>query len=150
MTGFFQQPEAQQQDTNYDGFYDGQNKVVPDNSEFEFMVTDGFCGIEEGKSQLWIAFDEDELNIEGAIVTTVETYPHKTMLCWALCGGENFHDWHKPMYDLIERFRKEQGLDGSELIGRKAWCRFMKQYGWEERFAFLDFFPEEEGVQNVA
>ena len=49
MTGFFQ--PAAQQDTNYDGFYDGQNKVVPDNSEFEFAVTDGFCGIEEGKSQ---------------------------------------------------------------------------------------------------
>jgi len=49
MGGFFQQ--APQQDTNYDGFYDGQNKIVPDNSEFEFMVTDGFCGIEEGKSQ---------------------------------------------------------------------------------------------------
>lgn len=39
------------QDLEYDGFYDGQNKTVADNSEFEFAVTDGFVGIEEGKSQ---------------------------------------------------------------------------------------------------
>lgn len=37
--------------TDYDGFYDGQNKTVADNSEFEFAVTDGFVGLEEGKSQ---------------------------------------------------------------------------------------------------
>lgn len=36
---------------NYDGFFDGQNKTVPDNTELEVAVIDGFIGIEEGKSQ---------------------------------------------------------------------------------------------------
>jgi hypothetical protein len=49
MSAFFKKDVPQ--DIDYEGFYDGQNKTVADNSEFEFSVTDGFVGIEEGKSQ---------------------------------------------------------------------------------------------------
>lgn len=37
-------------DINYEGFYDGQNLPVPDNTELTCAVTGGFVGIEEGKS----------------------------------------------------------------------------------------------------
>lgn len=106
--------------------------------------------IENNKSQLWIAFEDEALRIDGAIITNIETYPHKTMLCWALMGGTNFYDWCDPMYALIERFRKDQGLDGSEMVGRQGWSRFMKRYGWTERFRFLEFMAEEEDMQHVA
>ena len=39
------------QDQNYEGFFDGQNAIVPDNAELDVVVIDGFVGIEEGKSQ---------------------------------------------------------------------------------------------------
>ena len=39
------------QDQNYEGFFDGQNAIVPDNTELDVVVIDGFVGIEEGKSQ---------------------------------------------------------------------------------------------------
>ncbi|AUG84976.1 hypothetical protein MAELSTROM_57 [Pseudoalteromonas phage Maelstrom] len=49
MSGFFlSQPS--QDDINYDGFFDGQNLTIPDNTELTVAVTDGFVGIEEGKS----------------------------------------------------------------------------------------------------
>ncbi len=49
MSGFFlNQPS--QEDINYDGFFDGQNITIPDNTELTVAVTDGFVGIEEGKS----------------------------------------------------------------------------------------------------
>lgn len=49
MSGFFlNQPS--QEDINYDGFFDGQNLTIPDNTELTVAVTDGFVGIEEGKS----------------------------------------------------------------------------------------------------
>ena len=50
MSNMFLNPLSQD-DLNYDGFFDGQNKTIPDNTEIEFVVTDGFVGIEEGKSQ---------------------------------------------------------------------------------------------------
>lgn len=47
MSGFFNNYQAP--DTNYDDFYDGQNKILPDNCELTALVYDGFNGIEEGK-----------------------------------------------------------------------------------------------------
>jgi hypothetical protein len=49
MSGFFlSQPKADE--LEYEGFFDGQNITIPDNTELTFAVTDGFVGIEEGKS----------------------------------------------------------------------------------------------------
>ena len=50
MSNMFLNPLSQD-DLGYEGFFDGQNKTIPDNTELEFVVTDGFVGIEEGKSQ---------------------------------------------------------------------------------------------------
>ena len=49
MSGFFlSQPKAD--DLEYEGFFDGQNLTIADNTELTIAVTDGFVGIEEGKS----------------------------------------------------------------------------------------------------
>lgn len=50
MSNMFLNPLSQD-DLGYEGFFDGQNKTIPDNTELEFVVTAGFVGIEEGKSQ---------------------------------------------------------------------------------------------------
>lgn len=49
MSGLFL-TQPSQEDINYDGFFDGQNLTIPDNTELTVAVTDGFVGIEEGKS----------------------------------------------------------------------------------------------------
>lgn len=49
MSGLFLQ-QQNQEDLNYDGFYDGQNKTIPNDTELTCACTGGFVGIEEGKS----------------------------------------------------------------------------------------------------
>lgn len=49
MSGLYLQ-QQNEKDLNYDGFYDGQNKIIPNDSELTCAVTGGFVGIEEGKS----------------------------------------------------------------------------------------------------
>ena len=49
MTGIFL-GDPSSIDTQYEGFYDGQNKTIPNDTELSIAVTDGFVGIEEGKS----------------------------------------------------------------------------------------------------
>ena len=49
MSGLFLQ-QQNPEDLNYDGFYDGQNKTIPNDTELTCAVTGGFVGIEEGKS----------------------------------------------------------------------------------------------------
>lgn len=39
-----------EEETGYDGFFDGQQKTIPENTELECVVIDGFNGIEEGKA----------------------------------------------------------------------------------------------------
>lgn len=37
-------------DLQYDGFFDGQNKIIPDGTELTAVIYDGFNGTEEGKA----------------------------------------------------------------------------------------------------
>lgn len=41
---------ASDDEMQFDGFYDGQQKTIPENTELEGVVIDGFNGIEEGKA----------------------------------------------------------------------------------------------------
>lgn len=49
MSDLFLGPVSQT-DLDYDGFFDGQNKVIPEGTELTAVVTGGFNGIEEGKA----------------------------------------------------------------------------------------------------
>jgi len=49
MSGLFLS-QVSQEDLEYDGFFDGQNKIVPEGFEASAIVTGGFNGIEEGKA----------------------------------------------------------------------------------------------------
>lgn len=98
--------------------------------------------IEEGRNQLWIAFDAETLNIAGAIITKIETYPHKTMCCYMFCGGGNFFEWSDQIYALIQKYADEVGCDGSELFGRPGWQRVGRKYGWSDWGCLMEFYPE--------
>ena len=106
--------------------------------------------IEEGRSHLWIVFDNETLNIDAAIVTSVEQYPHKTMLNWALVGGTNVEQWVEILHEKVDQFRKDIGCDGSESVGRAGWVRLLKPLGWDGGFRFVEYAPEEEDMQYVA
>lgn len=41
---------ASEEDMEYAGFFDGQQKPIPDNTELDCVVIDGFNGMEEGKA----------------------------------------------------------------------------------------------------
>ena len=49
MSGIFLN-QVSQEDLEYDGFFDGQNKIIPEGTELNAIVTGGFNGIEEGKA----------------------------------------------------------------------------------------------------
>lgn len=50
MTSFFGGMPSSD-DLEFDGFFDGQKKIIPDNTELTALVTGGFSGVEEGKAQ---------------------------------------------------------------------------------------------------
>lgn len=56
---------ASSEDIDYDGYFDGQQKTIPDNEELECVVIDGFNGMQEGKAIM-------ECFVQIAIVTPGE------------------------------------------------------------------------------
>ena len=57
-------------DLNYTGFFDGQNKVIPDGTELGVLVTGGFVGVPEGKAQ-------NICQVSVTVVTKGEFYGQK-------------------------------------------------------------------------
>ena len=82
-----------------------------------------------GDYQLWMAFSEENKPI-GALITLIEPYPLKTMLNLLFCGGKELEEWHEDMLVVLEKFAKDNGCDGMELVGRPGWKRFLEKHGW--------------------
>jgi|TARA_R110000796_G_scaffold101324_1_gene210036 hypothetical protein len=106
-----------------------------------------------GQSQLWMAFDDEDNKPKGALVTRIEDYPLKKMINYLYIGGDDLKEWHKDMLAIVEKFAREQGCEGMELVGRKGWDRFLKDCGWEAKHIICERFFDEETQQeklNVA
>ena len=108
------------------------------------------AGLGTGRYQLWMAFDEMNSPI-GALITTIERYPLMDMLNLLFCGGESLENWHEEMLEVLERFAKENGCDGMELVGRYGWKPFLEKFGWEASYLVCQrTFEIEEEQKDVA
>ena len=94
-----------------------------------------------GRSQLWIAFDDEK--IWGALTTEITQYPAKKCLAMHFLGGVSFDEWYSDMLKQISLFGKETDCDGIEGTARFGFWKFLKQDGFEKCAAFY-----EKGMRN--
>lgn len=94
-----------------------------------------------GRSQLWIAFDDE--GIWGALTTEITNYPAKRCLSMHFLGGTEFDRWYSDMLKQISHFGKEMDCDGIEGTARFGFWKFLKQDGFEKCAAFY-----EKGMKN--
>lgn len=94
-----------------------------------------------GRSQLWIAFDDEA--IWGALTTEITHYPAKRCLSMHFLGGVEFDKWYSDMLKQVSRFGKEMDCDGIEGTARFGFWKFLKQDGFEKCAAFY-----EKGMKN--
>lgn len=94
-----------------------------------------------GRSQLWIAFDDE--GIWGALTTEITNYPAKRCLSMHFLGGTEFDRWYSDMLKQISNFGKEMDCDGIEGTARFGFWKFLKQDGFEKCAAFY-----EKGMRN--
>lgn len=101
------------------------------------------------QSQLWMAFDDENNDPKGALVTRVENYPLKRMMNYLYIGGDDLKEWHKDMLAIVEKFAREEGCQGMELVGRRGWDRFLRECGWDAKHIICErFFDEEVEVEE--
>jgi hypothetical protein len=108
-----------------------------DMSEGRWSVDEVAKRILTSEYQLWMVFDEDSLPI-AALVTKIENYPHKSMLNLLFTGGEDLEDWHDEMLTELEKFSKDHGCHGMELVGRFGWKKFLASHGWETNYVVCE------------
>ena len=100
--------------------------------------------------QLWIIFGEEDRPIT-ALVTRIENYSLKRMLNFLFIGGAEMGDWLEDLLYATERFAREHGCEGFELVGRPGWKKVLKKLGWTTTFMVCErTFEVQEDVRNVA
>lgn len=101
----------------------GQLALTPDLDECTRWLAFGLLCVRSGVMQLWIAVDDAEPRILGALVTEVlEGKEGKHV--WAMgMGGEGITRWGGPMSDTIAAFAKAEGAGAVRFSGRKGLAR---------------------------
>lgn len=98
-----------------------------------------------GTMQLWVVFQPEEGKIFGHVITEVKQYPQCKMLVIQYCAGEknNMKYCEAKMYELLDKFAKENGCAGIEFIGRPGWGKHIKKYGYEvQSVMYQRFFKD--------
>lgn len=106
-------------------------------------TTEYLCfALASGRSQLWIAFD-DQQEVIGTLTTEVTNYPAKRVLSMHFLGGKDFDLWYGELLQQISRFAKDADCDGLEGVARFGFWKFLKEDGFEKTSAFY-----EKGMKN--
>lgn len=98
-----------------------------------------------GQMQLWVVFSKDEQQIYGHIITEVKQYPQFKMLVIQYCCIESHYMQYveDKMQDIAERFAKDSGCVGIELVGRLGWGKKLEKFGYTTKdIVYQKFFKE--------
>jgi len=95
---------------------------------YAYTSQDVLNSLINGKMQLWISWSRKEEKVEAAIVTEIVDYPQKRACRYFLAGGENMKSWFKKMKHEIEQWAKLNKCQQVELVGRKGWTKWLKDY----------------------
>lgn len=91
-------------------------------------VTDGIAA---GRYQLWPG-------TRSVVVTEVQIYPRKKLLCFFLAAGE-LPELRRMLPFILAWGRDQQHCDRAVIIGRAGWVRtFLTQEHWRPRALVLE------------
>lgn len=85
--------------------------------------------VENGEFLLWIAFDGER--IKGCVITDMMQYPRKKFLGCPFVTGDEFASWKQPMFEMLQRFARDNNCEGIEATARPGWSRVFKDDGYE-------------------
>jgi hypothetical protein len=85
--------------------------------------------VEGGGFLLWIAFDGKQ--IRGCVITQMMQYPRKKFLGCPFVTGDEFASWKQPMFEMLQRFARDNDCEGLEATARLGWSRVFKDDGYE-------------------
>jgi hypothetical protein len=107
-----------------------------------FSVEDIREGAETQDQQLWIAFEG--VDVYGAVITEVVTYPRKKALLMHFTGGKQLSKWKPQMLAVLQRFARDNDCSIIESYGRIGWAKVFENDGFKSKFMFYELPVEGE------
>ncbi len=95
---------------------------------YAYKPKDVFDSLLIQKMQLWISWNTKTNIVEAAIITEIIEYPQLRSCRYFLAGGTNMKVWFNPMKEQIEQWAKQNNCQRIELVGRKGWVKWLKDY----------------------
>lgn len=94
--------------------------------------------ISVGNQTLWIVFEDTPQNIIGAFTIRVKAYPAASALCGEHLGGERLDEWADKLFEIMEEYARDLGINNLELIGRRGWEKILKPKGWKSSLVIFE------------
>lgn len=113
-------------------------KGAADYTYGRFTVDDIKNSLMGKTQQLWVAMDDTDNKVYGAVVTEIMIYPQMHTLIMHFTGGVELPKWKPDMLKLLQRFAKENGCSVIESYGRMGWSKVFKDDGFKARFMFYE------------
>ena len=98
-----------------------------------FTIEDVETRLASGQYQFWPAQ-------KSAVITEVQTFPHKKWLHIPFAGGDL--DEIKAMHPTLWSFAKHMGCDGMTCGGRMGWERALRDLGWRRSYVAFVWTPD--------
>lgn len=98
-----------------------------------YTVDDMVAGLFKPGVMLWIVFDDDN-HIHGYLATEIREFPQARHFIVLHCGGQDgsLDACVGMVFDTFERYARESGCDGLEIIGRHAWWKHIRERGFSQ------------------
>ena len=84
---------------------------------------------------LWIVFEEvkEQKVIQAVLTTRLSEYPKTKALCIDFVAGQRMKEWLPIVMPVFENLGKVNKCTHIEGYGRRAWKKYLEQYGWQQR-----------------
>jgi len=109
-----------------------------DISRGKYRVEDVYSGVEMGAYCLWLVlddYDENHASPVAAITTRIIQYPGGARaLAMDWIGGARMKEWLPELQETMTKYAKESQCTHLEGYGRRAWGRWLEQYGWKPEY----------------
>lgn len=111
------------------GYIENYLKQAVEHTGGRFFIEDIKANIPHRRQQLWIAYEEDEDKIYGAVISEVQDYPRLRVLSIAYAGGIEFHKWLPNLLESCQEFGKLHKCKSFEIYGRNGWGKMLEHIG---------------------
>jgi len=84
---------------------------------------------------LWAVYDgeNEDMKIHAVLSTRVLEYPKTKALAIDFVAGKKMKEWLPLVMEKFEELGKMNQCTHIEGYGRKAWQKYLKNYGWKQR-----------------